>query len=59
MENEYALLALALEKAKDEYGKNKYNQTMIYHWIDNVRKMELNLSFVDNNKRYYEQKEVE
>lgn len=48
LENEYALLALALGKAKDEMGQNKYNRTMIYQWIDNVRKQGLNLSFSDN-----------
>lgn len=45
LENEYALLALALEKKRDENGKKKYNRTMIYQWIDNIRKMGLNLSF--------------
>lgn len=48
LENEYALLAVALEKKKDENGKNKYNRTMIYQWIDNVRKLGLNLSFSEN-----------
>ena len=48
LENEYALLALALEKAKDENGKDKYNRTMVYQWIDNVRKLGLNLSFSEN-----------
>lgn len=47
LENEYALLALALEKIKNENGENKYNRTMIYQWIDNVRKMGLNLSFAN------------
>lgn len=47
LENEYALLALALEKIKDENGDIKYNRTMIYQWIDHVRKMGLNLSFAN------------
>ncbi len=46
LENEYALLALALEKMKDKDGNRKYNRTMIYQWIDNVRKMGLHLSFM-------------
>lgn len=58
LDNEFALLALALEKVRDENGKNKYNRTMIYEWIDNVRKMGLKLSFVDNNKQYYKQKDL-
>lgn len=45
LENEYALLALALEKAKDENGKNKYNRALVYQWIDNIRKLGINLSF--------------
>lgn len=45
LENEYALLALALEKMKDENGKRKYKRAMVYQWIDNVRKMGLYLSF--------------
>ncbi|MBP3489063.1 MAG: hypothetical protein J6K53_11770 [Roseburia sp.] len=48
LENEYAMLALALEKAKDENGNNKYNRTMIYQWIDNVRKMGLEFSFAED-----------
>ncbi len=45
LENEYALLALALEKATDEKGEYKYNRASIYQWIDNVRKQGINLSF--------------
>lgn len=45
LENEYALMAIALEKEKDENGKQKYNPTMIYQWIDNIRKMGLEQSF--------------
>lgn len=46
LENEYALIALALEKAKDENGKNLYNRMFIYQWIENIRKLGLQLSFV-------------
>ncbi len=59
LDNEYALLALALEKAQDQNGKNKYNRTMIYQWIDNIRKMGLILSFSDNNKKYFDDIEKE
>ena len=45
LENEYALLALALEKEKDISGKNKYNRMSIYQWIDNVRQLGLDISF--------------
>jgi hypothetical protein len=47
LENEYALLALALEKAKDENGKNRYNRMFIYQWIENVRKLGIQLSFAE------------
>lgn len=39
LENEYALMACALEHVKDEEGKPVYNRQMIYQWIDNVREM--------------------
>ena len=41
LENEYALMALALEKAQDDSGKNKYDREDIYEWLDYVRKMGL------------------
>lgn len=37
LENEYALMALALEKEHDGKGRSIYNKTMIYEWIDNIR----------------------
>lgn len=45
LENEYALLAIAMEKEKDENGKPKYSQTMIYEWLDKIREMGLEQSF--------------
>lgn len=45
IENEYAYLALALEKMKDENGNPKYSRTLIYNWLDNIRKMGLVQSF--------------
>lgn len=39
LENEYALMALALEKAKDENGQLKYDIEDIYEWLDYVRQM--------------------
>ncbi len=37
--NEYALMACALEQAKDENGGPLYSRTMIYEWLDEIRKM--------------------
>lgn len=46
LENEYALLAIALEKAKDDNGQPIYNQAMIYDWLDRIRQMGLQQSFM-------------
>lgn len=45
LENEYALMAIAMEKEKDEFGNIKYNSTMIYEWLDKIRQMGLEQSF--------------
>lgn len=45
LENEYALMALALEKVKDENGNPKYHSAMIYDWLDRIRRMGLEMSF--------------
>ena len=39
LENEYALMALALKKAKDDKHQPLYDVEDIYEWIDYVRKM--------------------
>lgn len=49
LENEYALMALALEKQRDEEGNSIYNQTMIYEWLDKIRQMGLEQSFASRN----------
>jgi len=45
LENEYALMALALEKVKDENGNLVYHPAMIYDWLDRIRRMGLEMSF--------------
>ncbi len=45
LENEYALLARAIEKCKDDNGEKKYKPSMVYDWIDHVRKMGLGQVF--------------
>lgn len=45
LENEYALMALALEKEKDEDGKYLYDSAKIYDWLDRIRQMGLEQSF--------------
>lgn len=39
LENEYALMACAMEKERDENGNPVYNRQMVYQWIDNIREM--------------------
>lgn len=45
LENEYALIAIALEKEKDEHGQPKYNSSMIYEYLERIRLMGLGQSF--------------
>lgn len=45
IENEYAYLALALEKAKDQNGNYLYNRTAILRWLNNIRMMGIEQSF--------------
>lgn len=46
LENEYAYMALALEKAKDSTGNLIYKKNMIYRWIDDIRRMGIRQSFL-------------
>lgn len=39
IENEYALMAIALEKEKDENGMPKYCSRQIYNWLESIRQM--------------------
>jgi adenosine deaminase len=45
LENEYALMAIALEKEKDEFGEPKYNSSMIYEYLERIRLMGIGQSF--------------
>jgi adenosine deaminase len=47
LENEYALMAIAMEKEKTKEGKPKYSPTMIYDWLDRIREMGMEQSFKD------------
>lgn len=51
LENEYALIALSLEKYKNENGEYIYNQTMIYEWLDKIRQMGMEQSFINKKRR--------
>ena len=45
LENEYALMARALELYVNDEGKHIYNHTSIYDWLNNIRKMGNDFSF--------------
>lgn len=49
LENEYALLARALEKKTDINGNLLYKKSMIYEWLDKIRKMGLEQSFLQDD----------
>lgn len=51
LENEYALMALALEKAKNDEGIHKYDREDIYEWLDYIRIMGVEQSFPANSYR--------
>ncbi len=46
LENEYALMVLALERVKEKDGKEKYSRERIYKWLDDIREMGLRQSFL-------------
>ncbi len=50
LENEYALMACAMEKVKDENENLVYDRQMIYQWIDNIRQMGNLQSFREDKK---------
>ncbi len=45
LENEYALMAKAMEKELDEDGNPIYKSAMIYQWLDHIRQMGIEMSF--------------
>ena len=45
LENEYALMTLALKKSKDKENQPLYDIEDIYEWIDYVREMGMQQSF--------------
>lgn len=53
LSNEYSIMALALEKMKDENNNVKYDKTSIYEWIDKIRKFSLRQNFIYQNKLLY------
>jgi len=54
LENEYALMACALQNAKDKNGENLYTASNIIYWLDHVRKMGLEQSALLTHKNLLE-----
>ena len=48
--NEFALMACAIEKNKDENGNQKYRPVYINRWLDNIREMAESQRFVKKDK---------
>lgn len=59
LSNEFSIMALALEKMKDEKNNRIYDKTSIYKWIDDIRKFGLQQNFVYQNKLLYPDNEGE
>lgn len=51
LENEYALIACALEQCKDEEDNYLYDKTSVYEWVEQIRKFGNMQSFGDSPKR--------
>lgn len=49
LENEYALLACALEQEINSDGSFRYKKEFIYEWLNNIRKMGIRQSFVNDS----------
>ncbi|RHV92383.1 hypothetical protein [Culturomica massiliensis] len=45
LENKYVLMAIALEKEKDEQGNLRYTLRMIYDWLERMRRIRSEQAF--------------
>lgn len=48
LENEYAYIALAMEKQRDEKGEQTYKRSMVYEWLNNIRRNSSKVCFWNN-----------
>lgn len=51
LDNEYSLIALSLEKMRDENNNPIYEKNNIYKWIDSIRRFGIMQSFICQNMR--------
>lgn len=54
IEDEYALLALALEKEQDANGNKRYMPRDVYEWLNNIRKLGFEQQFRKHGRVKYE-----
>lgn len=54
IEDEYALLALALEKERDLEGKKRYAPKEVYEWLNNIRRQGFEQQFRKHKGSKYE-----
>ena len=54
LENEYALLACALEKEVMNDGIHKYKREFIYEWLNNIREMGIRQAFINDEENRWE-----
>ena len=52
LENEYALLACALEQEITETGNHRYKREFIYEWLNNIREMGIRQTFSNENENW-------
>lgn len=51
LENEYAYIALSMEKLRNENGEPVYKRSMIYEWLNNIRRNSMKVCFMQNVNR--------
>ena len=55
LENEYAVMASALERVKLPNGNKRYTSAQVYHWLDQIRQMGIEQRFNDNTNSNFTQ----
>lgn len=50
LENEFSLMALALERVKDDNNNRIYKKDNVYRWIDEIREFGLMQNFIHQNE---------
>lgn len=49
LDNEYSLMALALERVRDENNNRVYEKNNIYRWINEIREFGISQNFIHQN----------